>query len=160
MGGTDSVIKSDSTEPNHLKSTRWLVGIVFAIWLSGLLFMAVRTTNLAVLNPRQIDRASLIVTGTPVDVRSGLVSVERVWKGSWDEEKVAIDDLARTPAGNGERWIFPLIESPQGDGTFAIAPYSESVRGQGPMHPQGRLIYPASPSLEQQLKSQLELDFE
>lgn len=156
--GTDSAINPDPTGTVPGKSKLFLVCVISGVWVLGLLIMAIVTTNLSVLNLRQIERASLIVTGVPTDAGSGRVSVISVWKGTINREIIVVENLTRTAATNGESWIFPLIESPQGDGNYKIAPYSGSDRGQDPNRPQGLLIYPASPELEQQLKSLLRAD--
>ncbi|HUG18569.1 MAG TPA: hypothetical protein VMM56_06290 [Planctomycetaceae bacterium] len=155
--GTDS-----ATTPAAVpgKTTLYLVCGFCAIWFFGLVSLAIWTTNLPVLNPRQIERASLIVTGIPSDLASGRISIEFVWKGTIHEKSVVVEDLDRTEATLGEPWVFPLVDAPHAAGTHAVAPYSESNRGQDPNRPQGLLIYPASPELEQQLKSLLSADSE
>ncbi|HSG71368.1 MAG TPA: hypothetical protein VLA12_13190 [Planctomycetaceae bacterium] len=158
--GTDSATQPPATAVVPGKTRLYLVCGFCAVWLLVLVSLAIWTTNLSVLNPRQIDRASLIVTGKPSDLASGRISIEFVWKGTSGEKTVVVEELDRTEATLGTPWIFPLVESPHVAGKYAVAPYSESDRGQDPNRPQGLLIYPASPELEQQLKSLLSADSE
>ena len=153
---TDAGITPHLDPLNSRKTCLYSVCAISVLWIVGLLTMALCSTNLPVLNPRQIERATLIVTGTPINLESGLISIETVWKGASGDDKITIDHLSQTAIDSGERWIFSLVESERGAGMYSIAPYSESIKGHDPNRPQGLLIYPATPQLEQQLKSLLE----
>jgi hypothetical protein len=146
--GTDSATSSNRSGP-------YVAGGLFLLWFCGLLAMAIRTTNVAVLNASQIERAELIITGTRVSRDSDRVAVESVWKGRLGSEtsELLVDDLARTGATPGEPRIFPLVKSVREDGRFSVAPYGNANRGSNSHHPQGLLTYPATPQLEQELKS-------
>ena len=157
---TDSEVTPNLETSNSSKSLLYLACAISVLWIVGLLMMAACSTNLPVLNPRQIERASLIVTGIPIDIDSGRISVESIWKGLHADDTIVIDNLSRTEVNSERSWIFVLVESDRGDGIFEIAPYAESIKGQDPNRPQGLLIYPASPQLEQELKSILESRFD
>jgi hypothetical protein len=116
--------------------------LIFLVWGTVLVSLALWTANPVTLNPLQIRQADLIVEAAVADLREGRCRVVRTWPEGFIPDTIRIAGLSKTGAVKGETYLMPLKRPPQAD-PYQIAPA-------GPE--QLRLIYPA----DEQTRAQLE----
>lgn len=138
---TDSPDRSAAQTPSAI-GTRLVVAVFLAAaWVIVLGVMSVLTANPVTLNRAQILEAAEILTVQVEDARSGLVRVEKSWKGAIDDDQLRLRNLNETAARSGDRLLVPV--SAVSDGWII-------TRSKLPGDPP--LVYPASEDAEQQLR--------
>lgn len=148
--------KKSPTEPRQPgRSSLFYPVVALAIVCCGsLIGLACFTSNKQdVLNPVQIRESSLIVSGTlESSGKQGVtITIDQVWKGRAETEKVFVRDLSASRMKGSDVWIVPLKRASRTE--YSVTP----LKNASPASPH-KLVYPANPETLNKLKSLLSPD--
>lgn len=146
---TDTTTNSRNTKRTQIEpNSRWqrklfsIAALLAATWMVLLLVLSVTSANPVTLNRDQIIEATDVLTVLIKDRQRGEVQVEKSWKSELSDNELAVTDIASMGVVSGERFIIPVTRE---GGKWQIMPSK--------LPNNARLIYPASPEAERQLKS-------
>jgi len=128
----------------HRKFLLLAIAVGCAWWLA-LGALALFTANPVTVNPKQIALSEYVVTGRVDDATTGAVNVEKEWKHGATLGTIAVSDLERAGARNGDTYILPLVRADHDK--FQITPGFDAERPPP--------IYPASDDAVRQLEELL-----
>lgn len=120
---------------------RWAVAL-FAVWLVGLVALAVLTANPVTLNRQQILQAARIVEAEVLDQNDGRCRIVQSWPAGDEGTTIRINELRFSQVRAGDVYLFPLGRLGS-DSTYRIVttPPPEAAP----------LFYPATPVARLQL---------
>lgn len=138
-----TVHEDDSCRPTR-RLWLWPAVLLFGIWFTFLVTLAVRTANPVTLNRRQIREADLIVEATIENAATGECHIVRSWPEALQlGPVVTIVGLADLAVRTGTAYLLPLERNERGAG-YRIAPTPPPLSKP--------LIYPADDESRRQLE--------
>lgn len=144
----------DSVESRTADKSLLMYAVIALGVLNGgfLIGLALFTSNPIVLNPHQFRSSSLIVSGSVESSgdRGVTISIDRIWKGSADNDTVFVRDLSAAQFEGSDVWILPLNRVSATE--YIVTPRKNASAAHKP------LLYPADPDTLNKLNSLLSPD--
>ena len=119
-----------------------IAALLASTWIILLLVLSITSANPVTLNRDQIVESADVLTVLVKDPQTGAVQIEKSWKSEINDNELTVRNIASMGATVGERLLIPIIRQ---DDEWQVMP------SKLPNNP--RLIYPATPEAERQLKS-------
>ena len=130
---------------------RWILVVaivIAAMWILGLLILAVVSSNPVTLNRTQIQYSDYIVTARRPKADADTLVVEKEWLRNDELSEITLTNLDETGMPADEAFLVPLQRL--GGGRYRVTPTS--------LPNKAALIYPATEEAQAQLREILEVD--
>ncbi len=161
MNGTDSdseglsahtATPPESVPPTSARNRTMLIvaALVAAVWVLGLVVLALISANPVTLNEEQILHSLFVVTAIRPDAKSSMLLVTKEWLHGEDLGEIAVANLDHAKMPADRECLVPLQRL--GKGRYQITP--TTLPNEAP------LIYPATPEAEAQLRELLKAGLE